>query len=76
MTFDPTLPLHIRNATQLLRAMKASKLTPQQVAEALHTALYLLGRGNGLSTAQMITMFTQEMQLLETNTVFATRTPQ
>jgi len=65
-----TKPLHIRNAEQLLHALRTSGLTPQQGAEALHTAVFLMGKGNGLSLWQMRAMFDQELQLLEGSTVF------
>jgi len=68
-------PLHIRNAEQLLHALRASGLTPQQVAEALHTAVFLTGKGNGLSLSQMRVMFDQELQLLEGSTVFVHELP-
>lgn len=66
-----TRPLHIRNAEQLLSAMRASALTPQQVAEALHTALFLMAKGNGVTTAQMKLMFSQEVDALEAGTIFS-----
>lgn len=64
-------PFHILHAEQLLSAMRTSGLTPQQTAEALHTALFLMAKGNGVSPAQMKLMAAQEFDALEAGTVFS-----
>lgn len=68
---DMTRPLHIVHAEQLLTAMRSSGLTPQQAAEALHTALFMMHKGNGIHIADMVVMARQEFAVLEAGTIFS-----